>query len=153
MSSSSRRKLTQSLTSGAIGRLLLAGIGFALAAFALTWLQYRHAARLFPTEIYILCVAVGFTLLGIWAGRQLTAPRRNHDFKRNDAAIRSLGISPRELGILELLADGLANKEVARCLEISPNTVKTHIARLFEKLDVNRRTQAIRKAQELSILP
>lgn len=141
------------LNSKALLRMGVAGLGFALAAFALTWLQYRHAARLFPSELYILCIAVGFALLGVLAGRQLTSPRPQNPFQRNQAAMDSLGISPREFAILELIAAGLANKEIARRLDISPNTVKTHIARLFEKLDVNRRTQAIRKAQDLSILP
>ncbi|MEM1150031.1 MAG: helix-turn-helix transcriptional regulator [Pseudomonadota bacterium] len=136
-----------------LGRIAFVGLVFALIAFVLTWLQYRHAARLFPSELYISLVAVLFSVLGIWAGRQLTPAPRQNRFERNTAAIKSLGISPREVDILALLGEGLSNKEIARRLEISPNTVKTHLARLFEKLDVRRRTQAIRKAQALSILP
>lgn len=136
-----------------LARLAFAGIVLGLIAFVLTWLQYRHAARLFPSELYISLIAVFFAVLGIWAGRQLTTPPRRRGFERNTAAIESLGISPREFDILDLLAEGLSNKEIARRLDISPNTVKTHLARLFEKLDVSRRTQAIRKAQALSILP
>lgn len=137
----------------ALGRIVFAGVAFALIAFVLTWLQYRHAARLFPSDLYITIIAVLFALLGIWAGRQLTPAPRSAGLERNEAAMEQLGISPREFDILALVADGLSNKEIARQLEISPNTVKTHMARLFEKLNVSRRTQAIRKAQSLSILP
>jgi ATP/maltotriose-dependent transcriptional regulator MalT len=74
-------------------------------------------------------------------------------FAKNHSAIASLGISNRECEVLEMLAAGHANKVIARRLEISPNTVKTHVARLFEKLEVASRTQAINKARELEILP
>ena len=63
-----------------------------------------------------------------------------------------LGISGREREVLELLAAGRSNKEIARQLEVSPNTVKTHVARLFEPLQAKRRTDALNKARELGIL-
>ena len=64
----------------------------------------------------------------------------------------TLGISDRELEVLELLAAGQSNKEIARRLEVSPNTVKTHVARLFEKLEARRRTEAILRARELGMI-
>ena len=88
---------------------------------------------------------------GIWVGNRLTA-RPRQAFARNDAAIASLGISARECEVLEMLAAGHANKVIARRLDISPNTVKTHVARLYEKLEVASRTQAIGKARSLDIL-
>ena len=89
---------------------------------------------------------IGFVGLGVWAGTKLTPKRPPGDgFARNEAAIRSLGLSPRECEVLELLASGQSNKEMARTLSISPNTVKTHIARVYEKLEVDRRIQAIGK--------
>jgi DNA-binding CsgD family transcriptional regulator len=91
--------------------------------------------------------------LGLWAGHRLTAPTRDPGFARNEAAIRSLGLSPRECEILELLASGESNKELARRLGISPNTVKTHVAKLYEKLEVQKRVQAIEKARLLAIIP
>jgi DNA-binding CsgD family transcriptional regulator len=106
-----------------------------------------------PTELYILLVALAFVGLGIWAGVRLTPRSPAAAFVRNDAAIRSLGLSPRECEILELLASGQSNKELARTLGISPNTVKTHIARVFEKLDVQKRVSAIEKARWLAIIP
>jgi RNA polymerase sigma factor (sigma-70 family) len=65
----------------------------------------------------------------------------------------SLGITERERQVLQLLADGRSNKEIAAQLGVSPNTVKTHVARLFEKLQVGRRTEAIQLARELGLVP
>lgn len=130
------------------------GYGLALAAlaFLVEWLDYKHAVREWTTEFIIGLVALVFVALGIWVGNRLTAQPRQ-SYARNDAAIASLKISVREREVLEMLAAGHANKVIARHLNISPNTVKTHIARLFEKLDVTSRTQAIGKARELDILP
>lgn len=130
------------------------GYGLALAAlaFLVEWLDYKHAVREWTTEFIIGLVALVFVALGIWVGNRLTAQPRQ-SYARNDAAIASLKISVRECEVLEMLAAGHANKVIARHLNISPNTVKTHIARLFEKLDVTSRTQAIGKARELDILP
>ena len=97
--------------------------------------------------------AIGFIALGLWAGRRLTPRARAAEFRRNDAAIRSLGLTPRECEILALLASGQSNKEMARTLAISPNTIKTHVARVYEKLEVARRVQAIEKARWLSLIP
>jgi ATP/maltotriose-dependent transcriptional regulator MalT len=65
----------------------------------------------------------------------------------------TLGISSRELEVLALLAAGASNKEIARRLEVSPNTVKTHVTKLFAKLEASRRTEAIQRARELGIIP
>ncbi|MEO7178910.1 MAG: helix-turn-helix transcriptional regulator, partial [Allosphingosinicella sp.] len=103
---------------------------------------------------YIALLAAGFVGLGIWVGRRLTpAPPSGEGFVRNEAAIRSLGLSPRECEVLALLASGQSNKEMARTLAISPNTIKTHVARVYEKLEVARRVQAIEKARWLSVIP
>lgn len=134
--------------------ILLYAVALGLAALALDWLEYRYFARAFSTEIYIAILAVGFVALGIWAGVKLTPRRATPEpFKRNDAAVRSLGLSPRELEIVEALAAGESNKEMARRLGISPNTVKTHLARVYEKLEVQRRVQAIEKARFLTLIP
>lgn len=137
-----------------IRTILLYAAALAVAALALDWLEYRYLAMTFSTEIYIALLAVGFVALGIWVGVRLT-PRRaeTEPFQRNDAAARSLGLSPRELEIVEALAAGESNKEMARRLGISPNTVKTHLARVYEKLDVARRVQAIEKARFLALIP
>ncbi len=133
--------------------VILYAIGLALAAAALQWIEYRYLARSFSTEIYIVLIAVGFAALGLWAGRKLTPRPSNGPFERNQAAIRSLGLTQRECEILERLASGGSNKELARELGISPNTVKTHVARVYEKLEVQKRVQAIEKARDLSLIP
>lgn len=132
--------------------ILLYGSGLAAAAFLLEWLNYRHVVHRWSTEFYIACIAVVFVALGIWVGNRLTA-RPRQMFVRNNAAISALGISAREFEVLEMLAAGHANKVIARQLDISPNTVKTHVARVYEKLAVASRTQAIQKARTLNILP
>jgi DNA-binding CsgD family transcriptional regulator len=123
------------------------------AALVLQWLEYGRVMRLFTPEFYVVAIAIGFTLLGLWVGHALTARRPAGRFERNTAAIASLGLSPRECEILELLASGKSNREMADALNISPNTVKTHIARIYEKLEVQRRVQAIEKARFLSLIP
>jgi len=128
-------------------------LALAVAAVLLEWLRFRHVTRLDSTEIYVAILAVGFVALGIWLGRKLTPRPRPPAFARNDAAIRSLGLSPRECEILALLASGQSNKELARSLGISPNTVKTHVARVYEKLEVQKRVAAIEKARWLAIIP
>jgi len=128
-------------------------IALAVAAVLLEWLRFRHVTRIDSTEIYVAVLAVGFIALGIWVGRKLTPQPRAAEFQRNEAVIRSLGLSPRECEILALLASGQSNKELARTLGISPNTVKTHVARVFEKLEVQKRVAAIEKARWLAIIP
>jgi len=131
---------------------LYAGI-LAVAAFALEWLQYKYVVRAYTPEVYIFLIAVAFTVLGIWAGRRLTERAPVAPFEKIIAALSSLGVTDREYEVLTLLATGCANKEIARQLDISPNTVKTHVTRLYEKLAVARRTQAVHKARELSLIP
>ncbi len=133
-------------------QILAYGMALAALAFLIEWLGFKHSVHSWSTEFYITCVAIIFVVLGIWVGNRLTA-RPRMAFARNNAAIASLGISARECEVLEMLAAGHANKVIARRLDISPNTVKTHIARLYEKLEVASRTQAIGKARELDILP
>ena len=128
-------------------------LALAVAAAVLEWLRFRHVTRIDSTEIYIAILAAGFIAIGIWLGRRLTPQPRAADFQRNEAAIRSLGLSPRECEILELLASGQSNKHLARTLAISPNTVKTHLARVFEKLEVQNRMQAVEKARWLALIP
>ena len=133
--------------------ILLYALALVAAAAALEWLEYRYVTHRFSTEIYIALIAAGFAALGVWAGRKLTPAPATDPFERNEAAIRSLGLSPRECEILALLASGQSNKELARTLGISPNTVKTHVARVYEKLEVDRRVQAIEKARWLALIP
>jgi DNA-binding CsgD family transcriptional regulator len=98
-------------------------------------------------------LAAGFLALGVWVGTRLM-PRRpaSEGFVPNEQVRGTLGISDREFQVLELLAAGRSNKEIAGALSVSPNTVKTHIAKLYGKLEVRRRTEAILRARELGML-
>lgn len=136
-----------------IRSLLLYGLAIAAGAFALRWLEYRHALGLFRTELYIVIIAVAFTALGAWLGQRLTRRRSVDTFKRNEKALRAIGISDREYDVLVLLARGHSNQEIADRLFVSANTVKTHLAHLYDKLDVSRRTQAIHKSKALRLIP
>lgn len=131
----------------------LYALALAAGAFALEWLEYKYVTRAFATEIYIVLIALAFTGLGIWAGYRLTPKSAALPFERNEAVRKSLGLTDREFEVLERLAAGDANKEIARTLDVSPNTIKTHIASLFQKLEVERRTQAIQKAREFRLIP
>lgn len=133
--------------------ILLYAIALGLSATALSWLDYRYAVHAFSTELYLGVIGIAFIGLGLWAGVRLTPRARRAEFERNEAAIRALGLSPRECEILDRLAAGRSNKEVARDLGISPNTVKTHVARVYEKLEVQRRLQAVEKARGLALIP
>jgi len=136
-----------------IRTIVLYALALAAGVFALQWLEYRHFVRAFPTEIYVVLIAVGFAGLGIFVGHRLTARPSRGAFARNAAALKSLGVTERESAVLDLLAAGHSNKEIARMLGLSPNTVKTHLARLYEKLEVQRRTQAVQRARELDLIP
>ncbi|HEY2032750.1 MAG TPA: response regulator transcription factor [Rhizomicrobium sp.] len=133
--------------------IILYAVALAAGVFALDWLQYAYVTKVFAADFYIGLLALGFTALGVWAGYRLTPRTVSPAFARNDAALRSLGVTEREFAVLELLAGGQSNKEIARSLDISPNTVKSHTARLFEKLEAQRRTQAVQKAKELGLIP
>jgi DNA-binding CsgD family transcriptional regulator len=126
----------------------------ALAGF--TWLlqfiEYKLNVLVLPTEIYIAIIALLFTGLGIWAGRRLVHQKSPEDFVPNRKALDYLGISKRELEVLVQLAAGNWNKDIAENIFVSPNTVKTHLSHLYDKLGVTRRTQAVMKARELRLI-
>ncbi len=134
--------------------ILVYSVVVGLAAFSLHWLNYKYTVRLFSPEIYILLIAVAFTGLGLWVGLKITGKGSTDTlFQRNNQALTYLGISEREYDVLVLLAEGLSNKEIAERLYVSPNTIKTHLAHLYQKLEVSRRQQAINKAKELQMIP
>jgi DNA-binding CsgD family transcriptional regulator len=132
--------------------VLIYGAVLALGTLGLQWLQFQFLVRTHPAEAYLALFALGFMGLGIWVGARLFRRAPQPPFEINTKAQASLGISARELEVLELLAAGRSNKEIANHLGVSPNTVKTHVARLFEKLEVRRRTEAILRARELGMI-
>jgi DNA-binding CsgD family transcriptional regulator len=134
--------------------ILIYGAVLAVGAFVLQWLEFGVLARTHPVEIYVGLIAVAFMGLGVWAGARLfRKPAPGQTFETNTRAMVSLGISDREFEVLELLAAGRSNKEISAKLNVSPNTVKTHVANLYGKLEVRRRTEAILRARELGMLP
>ena len=131
--------------------ILAYGAAIALGALALAALDYTRLVRTDLASIVIGAIALACMGLGLFVGWRLFAPAPPLP-AGNPAAAATLGLSPRELAVLTELAAGHSNKQIARTLAISPNTVKTHVARLFEKLGSNRRTEAIARARELGIL-
>jgi DNA-binding CsgD family transcriptional regulator len=133
-------------------RIAIYGGVLAIGAFALQWLDYQRLARARTGDIYVALVAFGFLALGLYLGRRLFAPHVAA-FDGNPQAQAALGVTPRELIVLQELALGRTNKEIARRLGISPETVKTHLAHLYERLGAQRRTDAVNRARELGLLP
>ncbi|ESQ76013.1 response regulator transcription factor [Asticcacaulis sp. AC402] len=133
--------------------MVIYGLLLAAGTLALQWLDYQRLVRSHAGDIYIGLIALGFLALGVFVGIRLLSRPKPVTFDGNPKAIETLGISPRELTVLQELAAGRSNKEIAERLHIAPDTVKTHVARLFEKLEAKRRTDAINKARELGILP
>jgi NarL family two-component system response regulator LiaR len=138
--------------------ILLYGLAMAALIALLKLVEYKYLIRDIPLEFYIGVVALMFTALGIWAGLRLTRPRVievevHGPFERDDQAIKQLGISKREFEVLELIAAGLSNHDIANRLFVSTSTVKTHVSNVLAKLDASRRTEAIARAKELRIIP
>ena len=141
-------------------------ISLAFLLFLLKWLELRFIIFNHSFEIYIGCIAVIFTALGIWLALKLSKPKietvvvekevyisRNENFVLDTSLVSQLELSKRELEILGLLAQGHSNREIAAKLFVSLSTVKTHNQNLFEKLDVQRRIQAVEKAKRLNLIP
>ena len=136
--------------------VLIYGAALAGLVALLKYVEYRFIVRDFSLEFYVGVIAVMFTGLGIWAGPKLTRRKVdlvNPNFVLNESELERLGISKREHEVLELIARGHSNQEIADKLFVSVNTVKTHLSNLFLKLDAARRTQAIQKAKELRLIP
>lgn len=145
--------------------IILYGSSLALLLLLLRGLELFVLFSPQSQDIYIGVIALLFTGLGIWLAIKLAKPKTetiiiekpiyvssNNDFTPNEAEIENLSISKRELEVLQLIAEGLSNKEIAEKLFVSLNTVKTHSSKVFEKLDVKRRTQAVEKAKKSGII-
>ena len=139
------------------------GYGLALAAllFLLKWLEWRFLIFSRSMDIYAGALALLFTGLGIWLATRLIKPKTlivektvlQKDFVLNEKELDRLRISARELEVLQLMAEGLSNQQIAARLFVSLNTIKTHSSNLFLKLEAQRRTQAIEKAKRLNLIP
>jgi len=144
--------------------VLLYGLLGGVLIVVLRLIEYRWLVVEHSVEIYAGLVAAVFATLGIWLGLKLTRHTETVvvrevmvqapvNFERDESKVESLGITPRELEILQLIAEGLSNREIAERAYVSENTVKTHSSRLFEKLGARRRTQAVQLGKELRLIP
>lgn len=144
----------------------LYGVALALLLFLLKWLELKLIIVDHAFELYIGAIAIFFTSLGIWLALKLTKPKvktvvvekefyepSSLDFKINQQEVTRLGLSAREMDVLQLMAQGLSNREIAEQLFVSLNTVKTHTSNIFGKMVVNRRTQAIEMGKRLNLIP
>lgn len=144
---------------------ILYGCSLAALLLLMRWLEWRFIILDYSFEFYAGAIALLFTGLGIWLALRLASPKTNTviiekevfvkttGFVLNEKEMAALGLSKRELEVLQLMADGLSNEQIAERLFVSVNTIKTHSSKLFEKLEVNRRTHAVDKARKLSLIP
>ena len=148
---------------------LLYGVSLAVLLLLLKWLEWRFIIMDHAFEIYAGAIAVVFMGLGIWLALKLSKPKKETvyvkvevekeiyikepaEFVMDEKELEKLGLSKRELEVLQLMAEGLSNQEIAERLFVSLNTIKTHSSKVLEKMDVKRRTQAIEKAKRLKII-
>lgn len=145
-------------------QVLLYGLIAGMLIAALKWMEYRFLVIEHSFEIYGGLVAATFAALGIWLGLRLTGKQErvvikevpvpsSGTFVADGSKREAMGITPRELEILELIAQGLSNREIAAKLFVSENTVKTHSSRVFDKLGAKRRTQAVQLGKEHRLIP
>jgi two-component system, NarL family, response regulator LiaR len=136
--------------------ILIYGLSLAALVTILKVIEYRFLILDFSLEFYLGVISIVFTGLGIWTGLKITRKKTvvlNPHFRLDEKTLKRLGISTRELEVLQQMASGLSNQEIADKLFVSLNTVKTHSSNIFLKLESKRRTQAIQKAKELQLLP
>ncbi|HEY3569623.1 MAG TPA: LuxR C-terminal-related transcriptional regulator [Thermoanaerobaculia bacterium] len=147
-------------------RVIFYGLLGGVLLVLLKVLEYQYVVRTYPSEIYGGLVAAIFAGLGIYFGRHWSRSREvtvvrevrvpvpeDRPFVVDTGKLKELGITPREHEILGLIAEGLSNREIGERLFVSENTVKTHSSRVFDKLGVNRRVQAVLKGRELGLIP
>ena len=142
--------------------ILIYGLCGGILIVALRLIEFRFMIVEHSFEIYGGLIAALFAGLGIWLGLKLTKKKEvlvvkevpvTQPFALNEQRLKDLGITRRELEILELIAQGLSNREIADKLFVSENTVKTHSSRLFDKLSARRRTQAVQIGKEMGLIP
>jgi len=143
---------------------LIYGLCGGVLIVVLRLIEYRFLVVEHSVEIYGGLIALLFAVVGVGLGLKLTKKKEvivlkevlvsaATPFALNEQRLRELSITRRELEILELIANGMSNREIAEKLFVSENTVKTHSSRLFDKLSAKRRTQAVQIGKELGLIP
>jgi DNA-binding NarL/FixJ family response regulator len=139
--------------------VVLYGLAGGLLIALLKLIEFRYVVVEHSVEIYGGLIAAVFAGLGIWLGLRFTRSRErvvapaSATFVRDAKQVDALGLTPRELEMLELVAAGWSNREIAEKGFVSENTVKTHLSRVFDKLGARRRTQAVQRGKELGLIP
>jgi two-component system, NarL family, response regulator LiaR len=143
-------------------QVLIFGLVGGVLITLLQWTEFHFVVLEHSVAIYGVLIAILFAGTGIWLGTRLLAPRERIvevavaanklDPVPDEAARERLGITPRELEVLQLVARGLSNREIGETLFVSENTVKTHCSRVFDKLGARRRTEAVKRSKELGLL-
>lgn len=148
-------------------QVIIYGLSLGALIILVKWIEYRFTIKDHVIEIYGGLLAVLFTSLGVWVAMKINKPKKevviveqrvevpvhiSQPFTIDEAKLKEQGISRREYEVLALIAQGLSNQGIADKLFVSLNTVKTHSSKLFEKLEVSRRTQAVQKAKELGLI-
>jgi NarL family two-component system response regulator LiaR len=145
-----------SLHSCRLKRLLVYGAAGGVLIALLKVIEYKHFVQSYPSEMYGGLIAVIFIAIGLYLGsrrhRDAASAPEPQPQPAPDEMLKRLGITPREYEILQLIAHGLSNREIGERLFVSENTVKTHSSRLFGKLEVNRRVQAVQRGRELGLI-
>ena len=154
---------------------IIFGVVAGLLILAMRLVEYRFLVVQHSVEIYGAIIAAAFAAAGIWLGLKLTktkivpveikvevpvevrvevpvAAEPGAPFVLNQAKADELGLTPRELEVLQLIAEGLSTREMATRLFVSENTVKTHTGRILDKLGANRRTQAVQLGKQLGLI-
>ena len=141
-------------------------IGFGLLIFSLLVLfrlaEYTQFRFRFGMEMWIIVFSIVFFAIGIVISRKMFQKEiiREKEVivevpateEIDPRQIEKLGLSKREHEILLLITEGLSNQQIADRLFISENTIKKHISNLFLKMDVERRTEAVKKAKALKVI-
>ncbi|NDI98992.1 DNA-binding response regulator [Flavobacterium sp. LaA7.5] len=145
--------------------VILYGCSLAVLLLLMRWLELRFLILSHAQDVYNGAIALIFTILGIWIALKIAKPKKEtiivektiylqpeKEFTLNQTVLTELNLSTREMEVLELMAKGMSNAEIAEKLFVSLNTIKTHSSKLYEKLEVKRRTQAVEKARQLKLI-
>lgn len=155
---------TSELDSAPLKRVILYGLSGGVLIALLKLIEYQYFVRAYPSEVYGGLVALVFTAVGIYLGLrwgrarevvviQEVRVREGGPFVVDRQKLAEVGLTPREHEILDLIAEGLSNREIGERIFVSENTVKTHASRLFGKLGAKRRVQAVQRGRALGLIP
>lgn len=148
-----------------MNKIVIYGLALAAMLLLMKWMEYQFLILEHALDLYIGGIAILFTALGVWLAIKLSKPKKETiiierevpapkvPFTPSEEAVEQRGLSARELEVLQHMASGMSNAQIADKLFVSVSTVKTHSSRIFEKLEVSRRTEAVNVARKFGIIP